>query len=210
MSIEKASGEASDSAVPQAFSNNEVLLDHEYRLAPLVQIPMVGSRLFICSIAVGLVMFFGLGIPQPFLDQYLYHPSVFWLVPIAFVMWPLLAYRFWSYQLRKFDIIVKSGMLIRREISIPWSRIQQVDSRAGPLDRLCGLKRLVLHSAGSRAGRTLIPGIELKLAEALQKHLAQIVEQFHGSKTERLAQFRQAMKARKEAATQSDKETPLE
>lgn len=210
MNEENTSNGSSEHQVPQASSSNDILIDHEYRLAPLVQIPMVGSRIFVCAILVGFIMLLGLGIPEYFLDKYLYQPSLLWFVALVCVLWPLLAYRFWSYQLRKFDIIVKSGVLMRREISIPWSRIQQVDSRAGPLDRLCGLKRLVLHSAGSRAGRTSIPGIQLGLAEALQGHLAQIVEQFHGLKGDRLAQTRAAMHARKEAATVADQERPLE
>lgn len=207
MNDENVSNESTEEQDPQAFSHNDILIDHEYRLAPLVQVPMIGGRVIIFMILVGLIFLFGLGIPESLLDQYFYQPSLLWLAPPVYVLWPLLAYRFWSYQLRKFDVIVKSGILMRREISIPWSRIQQVDSRAGPLDRLCGLKRLVLHSAGSRAGRTLIPGIELTLADALQGHLANIVEQFHGSKGDRLARLREAMQAKKQVEAVADQES---
>ncbi len=188
--------EYADDNQRQGFSHENVLLDHEYRLHPRVQIPMLGGRVFFCMILIGLIMLFGLGLPTVFLERYLYTPSLLWIVAATFILWPLLAYRFWGFQLRKYDIIVRSGVLFRREISIPWSRIQQVDSRANPLDRLCGLKRLVLHSAGSRAGRTAIPGVKLELADALQSHLANIVEGFHGAKTDRLAKFREMMKAR--------------
>jgi len=169
---------------PQAVGDGNIQIDHEYRLSPLVQIPLLGSRFCYSALFIGAVVIFGLGIPDTILDQYFYRPSPLWLLVAVFVLWPLLAYRFWGFQLRKYDIIVKSGVVYRREISIPWSRIQQVDSKANLLDRLCGLKRLVLHSAGSRAGRTSIPGIQIALADALQNHLASIVEKFHGSKAE--------------------------
>lgn len=186
----------SDGENPQAFGNEKIQLGREYRLNSLVQIPMLGMRIFYWTILAVLIWQFGLGIPDSILDRFFYQPSIFWLLVILTILWPLLAYRFWAFELRQYDIIVKSGLLFRREISIPWSRIQQVDSKANPLDRVCNLKRLVLHSAGSRAGRTSIPGIQSELAEALQSHLANIVERFHGSKSDRLEKFKAMMKGR--------------
>jgi membrane protein YdbS with pleckstrin-like domain len=181
---------------PEAWSKDNILIDHKYRLSPLVQIPMIGNRLISCIFLIGIVAIFGLDIPNDFLKVYLVSPSIVWLVGVAYLLWPLLAYRFWGFQLRKYDIIVKSGVLFQREVSIPWSRIQQVDSKANPFDRVCGLKRLVLHSAGSRAGRTSIPGIPMELADALQSHLANIVEKFHGSRSSRLAKYKEYKKIR--------------
>jgi uncharacterized protein len=56
---------------------------------------------------------------------------------------------------------------------IPYARIQFVDTRQGPLDRLFGLAQLVVHTAAlGTSGR--LPGLDASLAEQLRERLAAV------------------------------------
>ena len=98
-------------------------------------------------------------------------PSPLWALPPVHVGFALLEYRAWGYCLRPHDLLVRSGWLTREVVSIPLARIQQVDSSSGPLERALDLTTLVLHTAGTRAARTRIPGIPRRRAEALRDAL---------------------------------------
>ena len=56
---------------------------------------------------------------------------------------------------------------------IPFSRLQFVDTRQGPLDRMLGLSSLVLHTAAVGSS-TSIPGLPTPEAEGLRQRLADV------------------------------------
>ena len=96
------------------------------------------------------------------------------LVIACHLLQPLLAYRYVSYELREHDFVVRQGVLNRRTVSIPLARIQQVDSRSGPLGRLFGHAEIVIHTAGTRAARTALDGIPVQRAELLRDRLSKL------------------------------------
>ena len=86
---------------------------------------------------------------------------------------PAIRYRRWGYALRESDLWIRQGVLWVSVSVIPYSRLQFVDTRQGPLDRLFGLSQLVVHTAAlGTSGR--LPGLDAAEAEHLRERLAAV------------------------------------
>jgi membrane protein YdbS with pleckstrin-like domain len=88
------------------------------------------------------------------------------------LVWPTLIWSHFSYSLRESDLTVKRGVLFRRISTIPYSRIQHVDTHQGPLEQLFGLGQLHLFTASGMSADGTIPGLDFELAEKLRDVLA--------------------------------------
>ena len=87
-------------------------------------------------------------------------------------IWPALEYRFYRYGVRESDLIVQQGVLFRRWSTIPLHRIQHVDTRQGPLERLIGIASLQLYTAAGMNADGSIPGLDILDAERLRDELS--------------------------------------
>lgn len=85
---------------------------------------------------------------------------------------PGYAYARFRYGVRADDLIVERGVWFRRTTSIPLDRIQHVDTRQGPLERVFGLSRVVVYTAAGLSADGSIPGLDEHAAAALRDHLA--------------------------------------
>jgi membrane protein YdbS with pleckstrin-like domain len=86
---------------------------------------------------------------------------------------PVLRYSRWRYSVRESDLWIRRGVLWVTTSVIPLSRLQFVDTRQGPLERLLGLSSLVVHTAAlGTSGR--VPGLQLAEAERLRERLARV------------------------------------
>jgi membrane protein YdbS with pleckstrin-like domain len=93
---------------------------------------------------------------------------------VAFVWaWWLIGRRVSSfgYAERSDDLLVVSGLLIRRLVIVPYGRMQMVDLQAGPIDRWLGISTVQLHTAAATTDAT-IPGLLPADAAALRDRLA--------------------------------------
>ncbi len=92
---------------------------------------------------------------------------------VVVVVVPFVRYSRWRYALREHDLWIRQGLLTVTVSVIPYRRLQFVDTRQGPLDRLFGLSQLVVHTAAlGTAGR--LPGLDSEHAERLRETLAQL------------------------------------
>ena len=81
----------------------------------------------------------------------------------------------WSYAERHEDLMVRRGVLIRRESVIPYGRMQFIDVTAGPVERSLGLATLRMHTAAA-ASDARIPGLDKAVAAKLRDQLASLGE----------------------------------
>ncbi len=79
--------------------------------------------------------------------------------------------RSFGYAERADDLLVVSGILVRRLVIVPYGRMQLVDLRAGPIDRSLGITTVQLHTAAATTDAT-IPGLLPDEAAALRDRLA--------------------------------------
>jgi membrane protein YdbS with pleckstrin-like domain len=94
------------------------------------------------------------------------------LAACAAALLPPLRYRRWSYQVRERDALIAKGAIFFVQQLIPFDRIQFVESRQGPLDRLFGLTQVILYTAAGKAGH--VPGLSGSQAEALREELSRV------------------------------------
>ncbi len=88
------------------------------------------------------------------------------------VFWPTLEYDAFRYSVREDDLLVQSGVIFKRWSSIPLTRIQHVDTRQGPLERMLGMSRLLVFTAAGMSADGSIPGLATDTAEAMRDELS--------------------------------------
>jgi membrane protein YdbS with pleckstrin-like domain len=79
--------------------------------------------------------------------------------------------RSYGYAERETDLLVVSGILVRRLVIVPYGRMQMVDLTAGPIDRWLGIATVQLHTAAATTDAA-IPGLPPDEAAALRDRLA--------------------------------------
>ncbi len=90
---------------------------------------------------------------------------------VAVAVVPVVRYRRWRYALRADDLEIRRGVVWTTVSVIPYARLQFVDTKQGPLDRLFGLAALVVHTAAPGTSGSL-PGLDARTAEGLRERLA--------------------------------------
>jgi membrane protein YdbS with pleckstrin-like domain len=75
-----------------------------------------------------------------------------------------------GYAERDDELLVRTGIMYRRIVVVPYGRLQFVDVQAGPLDRMLGISRVQLHTA-SAASDASIPGLAPEEAARLRDRL---------------------------------------
>ena len=80
------------------------------------------------------------------------------------VKWPHIEYRHWRYRVDADGIEIWSGVVWRRAIAVPRSRVQHIDVSQGPLERSYGLATLSIHTAGTQYSKVDLRGLEHRAA----------------------------------------------
>lgn len=78
--------------------------------------------------------------------------------------------RAWGYAQREDDLLIRSGLMFRELIVVPYGRMQFVDVTSGPLERRFGLAGVRLYTAASRTA--FLPGLVADEAARLRDELA--------------------------------------
>lgn len=112
----------------------------------------------------GLVEFRGYSLSRTLL------PLVFTGLLSAFVL-GYVRYRAWRYTLRDDHAYLEHGIFVKVRTMVPYVRVQHIDTRRTVTDRVLGLSRLVIYTAGSRGADVTIPGLLPEDAEDMQKKL---------------------------------------
>jgi uncharacterized protein len=81
---------------------------------------------------------------------------------------PGLEYRNWRYEVAEDALELRHGVLRRVHSAIPYFRVQHIDVTQGPVERMVGVSRLIVHTASAGTDAT-IPGIAAGDAEGLRR-----------------------------------------
>jgi uncharacterized protein len=85
--------------------------------------------------------------------------------------WPALQYRHAAYTVDALGIEIRRGVLWRRLVNVPRSRVQHTDVSQGPFERAYGLGTLVIYTAGTDHARVVLPGLDHATALRIRDHL---------------------------------------
>ncbi len=69
------------------------------------------------------------------------------------------------------ELVMQTGIIWVKRISLPYTRLQHISLSQGPLERKFYLRTLKCFSAGSGSAEIELPGLESKTAEKLRQHL---------------------------------------
>ncbi|MFC4246213.1 PH domain-containing protein [Natribaculum luteum] len=83
-------------------------------------------------------------------------------------------YRQWRFELQDDALYLERGVITFVETSVPFVRVQHVDTRFGPIERALGLSSVVVYTAGSRNADVRVPGLTPNRARALQDTLREL------------------------------------
>ena len=83
--------------------------------------------------------------------------------------------RSWGYAERADDLLVTSGILMRRLVVVPYGRMQLVDLVAGPIHRWLGLTTVQLHTAAATTDAEVC-GLTPDTATRLRDRLTELGE----------------------------------
>lgn len=88
------------------------------------------------------------------------------------LIWPVLTWRALRFALREHDLWMQEGVLFRSWSVVPYSRIQHVDTRQGPIERVLGLARLMVFTASGMGADAGISGLSEEEASRLRDLLS--------------------------------------
>jgi membrane protein YdbS with pleckstrin-like domain len=81
------------------------------------------------------------------------------------------AHRIWRFALDTDSLFLVRGVITRTDTSVPYVRVQHVDTTRGPVERAIGLASVVVYTAGSRGADITIPGLKPDRATELRERL---------------------------------------
>jgi putative membrane protein len=95
--------------------------------------------------------------------------GLFLIIIALIVLFSYLSYRRFLWEITEADIHVYSGIIFKKQVHIPFARVQSIDFNADVVDRVLGLVKLKVETAGGAANRgVVIPALRLGEAEALR------------------------------------------
>lgn len=100
---------------------------------------------------------------------------------ILLTLWAPRRYRLTGYLVRGDDIQYRTGALWRRQTAVPVNRIQHVEITQGPIERMLGLARLIIYTAGGSGSDLAVPGLPAGTAEHLREQVLGMVAELTDS-----------------------------
>ncbi len=85
--------------------------------------------------------------------------------------WPEITYRHTFYRIDPQGIEIRRGVVWRRTITVPKSRVQHIDVSQGPLQRTYALGTLVIYTAGTDHAKVELRGLSHARALRIRDHL---------------------------------------
>ncbi len=92
----------------------------------------------------------------------------------------VLSWMFFRYQILEHSILIRSGVLKKKQLDIKFDRIQGVNTEQNPIYRYLGLVTVAFDTAGSSGSEGNLPAVTREFAEALQRQVGGSTMQIGG------------------------------
>lgn len=97
--------------------------------------------------------------------------AIFVILTVFSIVLGYVRYRAWRYTLRDDHMYLERGVFTRVKTMVPYVRVQHVDTQKSVIDRLLGLSKVVVYTAGSRGADVTVPGLLPEDARDMQERL---------------------------------------
>jgi membrane protein YdbS with pleckstrin-like domain len=94
------------------------------------------------------------------------------LLALWAVVWSGLRFRYFRFEITAERLVVEEGVIWRRTICVPRSRIQHVDTRQSFWERLLHLSRVIVYTGAGLTADASLPGLDADDAIAVRDELA--------------------------------------
>jgi uncharacterized protein len=122
-----------------------------------------------------------------FLGVLAYEENLDWWIPIALgvlvlgysvalgTIVPKIRWKRWRYQIEQHEIYLKFGIIVVRRVLIPVARIQNVDTRQGPVYRYFGLSSVTITTAATTHE---IPALDDATADEVRDTISRLAREY--------------------------------
>ncbi len=132
-------------------------------------------RVFVGSLVAGVVAAIATGVvDRVAVSPLLVGGGVFVALFVLGAVHTVLRYRAWHFEVREDTLYIERGVLVNVRTVVPFVRVQHVDARRGPIERVLGLSSVVVYTAGSRGADVSIPGLVAERADDVQETLRRL------------------------------------
>ena len=132
-------------------------------------------RVFVGSVVAGVVAAIATGVvDRVAVSPLLVGGGVFAVLFVLGAVHTVLRYRAWHFEVREDTLYIERGVLVNVRTVVPFVRVQHVDARRGPIERVLGLSSVVVYTAGSRGADVSIPGLVADRADDVQETLRRL------------------------------------
>lgn len=139
-----------------------------WRINDAIWITVIALCVALCVVPIALLS--GPGGPGAIL---LVACAVCWIT--AYIVWlvvlPPIRYARWRYEMSDDYLDIAKGIVWRKRYTIPFIRVQNTDTRQGPILRAFGLASVTVSTA---AKEHEIPGLDFEVAERLRDRAAEL------------------------------------
>lgn len=120
-----------------------------------------------------LIMVIGVGAGIVLQDRLGWQSWPFVLIACVMAFWTLVIsprkrWAAWGWALALDELHIARGVWTQIHTVVPLRRVQHIDVAQGPSERVCGVARLVLHTAGTAYAVIVLPGLTRATAEELR------------------------------------------
>jgi membrane protein YdbS with pleckstrin-like domain len=160
------------------FQNNTVTTFPDITKVEFIKINKNYLKVILINVFLFFILFFaGLALvhqfvfPQEFNEFIIPIYSVFIAIFGFIILYLILSFTKRKYALREKDISYKSGLLVKKLTTVPFSRIQHVETDEKPISRIFGLSSLSVYTAGDSSDDLVIKGITKKKALKIKEFI---------------------------------------
>ena len=86
-------------------------------------------------------------------------------------------WRAWGYAMDAEELQLRYGVWTKVHTVVPLDRVQHLDVAQGPIERLCGVCRLIVHTAGTQHSQVVLPGLSRETAEHMRDEIRARIRQ---------------------------------
>lgn len=96
-----------------------------------------------------------------------------WLAVVTLIiLWSLLDYFCWTYVLANDELVIYSGIFVKKQRHIPYQQIQNLQSQQWFFFKPFGVEQLAIDTGaqGKDASEVILPAVKVELAAAIENH----------------------------------------
>lgn len=158
---------------PDLLPNAQVLetnpLSPHYQTINLAIVGVVFSLLLIVISVARFQQF--IPVPDGLVSAYPFVIVVVAVLGVLSFLYHIFADPLIRYAVREQDLILQKGLFFRATVCQPILRVQHIELKRGPLDRMASMAKLQVYSAGGSAHTFEIPGLPVERARQLRQFI---------------------------------------